>query len=98
MRKMLSSAIAVSLAALTAAELAAQYGLGIDLTMGSGWCVGGAWIDKKRAASSGMKVKRAGPGGEGCKPFENGPFAGAVHKSFGCVSCLLTGRGGRRTW
>ena len=55
-----------------AAGLASHYGLGIDLTMGSGWCFGGPWIDKEHAASSGMKVKRAGLGGTGymLDPFD----------------------------
>ncbi len=55
-----------------AAKLAGESGLGIDLTMGSGWCFGGPWIDKDHAASSGMKVKRAGPGGAGymIDPFD----------------------------
>ena len=55
-----------------AAGLASYNGLGIDLTMGSGWCFGGPWIDKEHAASSGMKVKRAGLGGTGymLDPFD----------------------------
>ena len=55
-----------------AAGLASYNGLGIDLTMGSGWCFGGPWIDKEHAASSGMKVKRAGVGGQGymLDPFD----------------------------
>ena len=63
----------------TAARLAAAHGLGIDLTMGSGWCFGGPWIDRAHAASSGMKVKRAGLGGEGfmLDPFD--PEAMKVH-------------------
>ena len=48
-----------------AARTARRYGLGIDLTMGAGWCFGGPWVKKEDAASSGMRVKRAGPGGEG---------------------------------
>jgi len=62
-----------------AAELAKKHGLGIDLTMGSGWCFGGPWIDKAHAASSGQKVKRAGPGGEGymLDPFD--PEAMKLH-------------------
>lgn len=46
-------------------RVARKHGLGVDLTMGSGWCFGGPWIDKEHAASSGMKVKRAGIGGQG---------------------------------
>ena len=62
-----------------AAGMAARNGLGIDITMGSGWCFGGPWIDKAHAASSGMKVKRAGPGGEGfmIDPFD--PEAMKLH-------------------
>ena len=62
-----------------AAALAKKHGLGIDLTMGSGWCFGGPWIDKAHAASSGQKVKRAGPGGEGymLDPFD--PEAMKLH-------------------
>ena len=56
-----------------AAWKAETFGLGIDLTMGSGWCFGGPWIDKDHAASSGMKVKRAGIGGQGfmIDPFDS---------------------------
>ena len=56
----------------SAARKAEKHGLGIDLTMGSGWCFGGPWIDKDHAASSGMKVKRAGLGGTGymIDPFD----------------------------
>ena len=59
--------------------LASRNGLGIDLTMGSGWCFGGPWIDRKHAASSGMKVKRAGAGGKGymLDPFD--PEAMKIH-------------------
>ena len=62
-----------------AAGLASYNGLGIDLTMGSGWCFGGPWIDKDHAASSGMKVKRAGLGGTGymLDPFD--PEAMKLH-------------------
>ena len=62
-----------------AAGLASYNGLGIDLTMGSGWCFGGPWIDKEHAASSGMKVKRAGLGGTGymLDPFD--PEAMKLH-------------------
>lgn len=48
-----------------AAKAARARGLDIDLTMGTGWCFGGPWIKRNDAASSGVKVKRAGPGGEG---------------------------------
>ena len=62
-----------------AAWKAESFGLGIDLTMGSGWCFGGPWIDKDHAASSGMKVKRAGLGGAGfmIDPFD--PEAMKIH-------------------
>ena len=62
-----------------AAWKAETFGLGIDLTMGSGWCFGGPWIDKDHAASSGMKVKRAGIGGQGfmIDPFD--PEAMKLH-------------------
>ena len=62
-----------------AAGLASYNGLGIDLTMGSGWCFGGPWIDKEHAASSGQKVKRAGLGGTGymLDPFD--PEAMKLH-------------------
>ena len=62
-----------------AAWRAKKHGLGIDLTMGSGWCFGGPWIDKAHAASSGMKVKRAGLGGQGymLDPFD--PEAMKIH-------------------
>ena len=62
-----------------AAQTARAHGLGIDLTMGSGWCFGGPWIDKDHAASSGMKVKRGGPGGTGymIDPFD--PEAMKIH-------------------
>ena len=62
-----------------AADKAKEHSLGIDLTMGSGWCFGGPWIDKRHAASSGMKVKRAGLGGQGfmIDPFD--PEAMKLH-------------------
>lgn len=55
-----------------AAATARRHGLGIDLTMGAGWCFGGPWVTSADAASSGMKVKRAGPGGQG---FMIDPFS-----------------------
>ena len=48
-----------------AVRTARKHGLGVDLTMGSGWCFGGPWVTKEDAVSSGMRVKRAGPGGQG---------------------------------
>ena len=44
---------------------ARRYGLGVDMTMGSGWCFGGPWITEADACLGGMRVKRAGPGGQG---------------------------------
>ena len=58
-----------------AARTARRHGLGIDLTMGSGWCFGGPWVSTNDAASSLMRVKRAGPGGEG---FMIDPFSPAA--------------------
>jgi hypothetical protein len=55
-----------------AAKAARSRGLDIDLSMGSGWCFGGPWIDVKHATSSKFRVKRAGPGGEG---FMLDPFS-----------------------
>lgn len=55
-----------------AARTARQHGLGIDLTMGSGWCFGGPWVSTNDAASSLMRVKRAGPDGRG---FMIDPFS-----------------------
>ena len=57
----------------TVAE-AGQRGLGVDLTLGTGWCFGGPWITPEHAnvqTTNGvtfkptMKVKRAAPGGGG---------------------------------
>ena len=48
-----------------AVRTARRHNLGTDLTMGSGWCFGGPWITEENAASSGVKVKRAGLGGQG---------------------------------
>ena len=48
-----------------AVRTARKHGLGVDLTMGSGWCFGGPWVTEADAASSGMRVKRSGPGGHG---------------------------------
>lgn len=58
-----------------AARTARRHGLGIDLTMGSGWCFGGPWVSTNDAASSLMRVKRAGPGGQG---FMIDPFSPAA--------------------
>ena len=48
-----------------AVRTARRYGLGVDLSMGSGWGFGGPWVGEQDAASSRIRVKRAGPGGEG---------------------------------
>lgn len=48
-----------------AVRTARRYGLGVDMTMGSGWCFGGPWITESDACLGGMRVKRAGPGGQG---------------------------------
>ena len=74
-----------------AASLAEQSDLGIDLTMGSGWCFGGPWIDRAHAASSGMKVKRAGSGGGG---FMIDPFDPAAMKIHVAQFDRLFGKGG----
>ena len=68
-----------------AAKKARAHGLDIDLTMGSGWCFGGPWIDEAHASYcpnpkfKPMKVKRAGKGGEGymINPFD--PEAMKIH-------------------
>lgn len=57
---------------------AERLGLGIDMTLGTGWCFGGPWVRDEDANAlvafhnetittrpSGQKVKRAAPGGEG---------------------------------
>lgn len=59
-------------------RLAAERGLGVDLTTGSGWPFGGPWVEESDGAQRvrftdggvtgepvRMAVKRAGPGGEG---------------------------------
>ena len=53
--------------------------LGVDLSMGSGWCFGGPWIDAAHANSRRVKVKRACPGGAGymLDPFD--PEAMKIH-------------------
>ena len=57
-----------------AASIAKENGLGVDLSMGTGWCFGGPWIDRAHAGAHGMRVKRAGPGGAGymIDPFDPG--------------------------
>jgi len=75
-----------------AAALAERSGLGIDLTMGSGWCFGGPWIDRDHAASSGMKVKRAGLGGEG---YMIDPFDPEAMRRHVAAFAGLFGKGGK---
>lgn len=62
-----------------AARMARKHGLDVDMTMGSGWCFGGPWITKEDATSSGMKVKRAGPGGQG---YMIDPFSTTAMSNF----------------
>ena len=62
-----------------AVRTARRHGLGVDLTMGSGWCFGGPWITEKDACSSGMKVKRAGLGGNG---YMVDPFSASSMSNF----------------
>lgn len=66
-----------------------RLGLGLDMTMGSGWPFGGGWIDaahssKKMspdftAVPTGFKVKRAAPGGEGFAIDPFSPESCAIH-------------------
>ncbi|MBR4172582.1 MAG: hypothetical protein IKR48_13105 [Kiritimatiellae bacterium] len=74
-----------------AVRIAHSKGLGIDLTMGAGWCFGGPWIDKEHAASSGMKVKRAGPGGQG---YMIDPFSPAAMSNHVARFDAVFGKGG----
>ncbi len=76
-----------------AKRIGARHGLGIDLTMGSGWCFGGPWLAKEEGCwklapdaegrlapqLTGQRVKRAGPGGQG--PMMN-PFSPGAMDSF----------------
>jgi len=73
-----------------AVRTARRHGLGVDLTMGSGWCFGGPWIAQEDACSSGMKVKRAGPGGQG---FMVDPFSAASMRRFIAPFEPLFGKG-----
>lgn len=75
----------------TAARTARRFGLGIDLTMGAGWCFGGPWVKKEEAASSRMKVKRAGPGGEG---YMIDPFSPSAMSNHVARFAAAFGRGG----
>jgi len=76
-----------------AVDTAHRHGLGVDLTMGSGWCFGGPWLTPEQGgwklvedgkgglvpALTKQLVKRAGPGGEG--PMMN-PYSPAVMDAF----------------
>ena len=76
-----------------AKRIGEKHGLGIDLTMGSGWCFGGPWLKKEEGCwrlavdesgkpvprLTGQQVKRAGPGGKG--PMMN-PFSPGAMDSF----------------
>lgn len=62
-----------------AVRIARKHGLGVDLTMGSGWCFGGPWVSETDAVSSGMMVKRSGPGGQGCMIDPFSPQAMSNH-------------------
>ena len=64
-----------------AAAKAREHNLGIDLTMGSGWCFGGPWIKPELGASSGQKVKRPSPGGAGPMLDPYNPEAMKAHIS-----------------
>lgn len=75
-----------------AAEKAREHDLGIDLTMGSGWCFGGPWITPELGASSGQKVKRAGPGGAG---LMLDPFSAEAMKAHIAAFEPFFGKGGK---
>ena len=66
--------------------------LGVDLTMGSGWCFGGPWIDAAHANSRRVKVKRACLGGAG---YMLDPFDPDAMKMHVAAFDGLFGRGGR---
>ncbi|MGC4043880.1 MAG: glycosyl hydrolase [Armatimonas sp.] len=82
----------LSLLAFTVAE-ADKLDLGIDITLGTGWCLGGPNVTDTDANSvaeflpdgtvrikpSGQKVKRAAPGGEG---HMLDPFSPEAHKNY----------------
>ena len=74
-----------------AADAARRHGLGIDLTMGAGWCFGGPWVKPEESASSGMRVKRAGPGGEG--PMID-PFSATAMSNHVAQFAAAFGKGG----
>lgn len=62
-----------------AARKAKAHDLGIDLTMGSGWCFGGPWITAELGVTGGQKVKRPSPGGAGYMLDPYNPEAMKVH-------------------
>ena len=76
-----------------AKRIGERHGLGVDLTMGSGWCFGGPWLKKEEGCwklafdeagrlvpqLTGQQVKRAGLGGKG--PMMN-PFSPGAMDSF----------------
>ena len=75
----------------TAVRKARAHGLGVDITMGSGWNFGGPWIPEDLAASSKVKVMRAGPGGEG---YMVDPFNPESMKAHVAAFAALFGKGG----
>ncbi len=76
-----------------AKHIGERYGLGVDLTSGTGWCFGGPWLKKEEGCwrlsfdkdgrlaprLTGQQVKRAAPGGEG--PMMN-PFSPGAMEAF----------------
>ena len=76
-----------------AKRIGGRYGLGVDLSSGTGWCFGGPWLKKEEGCRelvfdkdgrlvpqlTGQQVKRAAPGGEG--PMMN-PFSPGAMDSF----------------
>ncbi len=66
-----------------------RLGLGLDMTMGSGWPFGGSWIDEAhsskkmdehmRPSSTKFKVKRSSPGGHGYALDPFSPEANNIH-------------------
>ena len=79
-----------------AKRIGARHGLGVDLTMGSGWCFGGPWLKKEEGCwklvpgkdgrlvpqLTGQQVKRAGLGGQGTmmNPFSPGAMDSFLKK------------------
>ena len=75
-----------------AVAIAKDNGLGVDLSMGSGWCFGGPWIDKAHASTKKVKVKRACVGGAG---YMLDPFDPEAMKMHVAAFDGLFGKGGR---